>query len=102
MVIGDGMRDGSVFHGVAVAVDSALAGARIIRPMNDQPLVGVVMGSKSDYEVLSAAVEILRALEIPHEARIVSAHRTPDRLFEYAETARARGLRVIIAGAGGA
>ena len=60
------------------------------------------MGSKSDYEVLSAAVEILRALEIPYEARIVSAHRTPDRLFNYAETARERGLRVIIAGAGGA
>lgn len=70
--------------------------------MSDQPLVGVVMGSKSDYETMSAAVEILRALEIPHEARIVSAHRTPDRLFEYAETARARGLRAIIAGAGGA
>ena len=70
--------------------------------MSDQPLVGVVMGSKSDYETMSAAVEILRTLEIPHEARIVSAHRTPDRLFEYAETARARGLRVIIAGAGGA
>jgi len=70
--------------------------------MSDQPLVGVVMGSKSDYEVLSAAVEILQALEIPHEARIVSAHRTPDWLFKYAETARHRGLRAIIAGAGGA
>ena len=70
--------------------------------MSQQPLVGVVMGSKSDYEVLSAAVEVLRALEIPHEARIVSAHRTPDWLFEYAETARDRGLRAIIAGAGGA
>ena len=62
--------------------------------MQVKPLVGVVMGSKSDYDVLSAAVEILRALEIPHEARVVSAHRTPDRLFEYAETARKRGLRV--------
>jgi 5-(carboxyamino)imidazole ribonucleotide mutase len=70
--------------------------------MNAQPLVGVVMGSKSDYDVLSAAVEILRALEIPHEAKVVSAHRTPDLLFRYAETARQRGLRVIIAGAGGA
>ena len=70
--------------------------------MNAQPLVGVVMGSKSDYEVLSAAVEILRALEIPHEAKVVSAHRTPDLLFNYAETARERGLKVIIAGAGGA
>jgi 5-(carboxyamino)imidazole ribonucleotide mutase len=76
--------------------------ARIISPMNEEPLVGVVMGSKSDYEVLSAAVEILRVLKIPHEARVVSAHRTPDRLFQYAETARGRGLRVIIAGAGGA
>ena len=59
--------------------------------MSEQPLVGVVMGSKSDYEVLSAAVEILRELGIPHEARVVSAHRTPDWLFEYAETARERG-----------
>ncbi len=66
------------------------------------PIVGVVMGSKSDYEVLSAAVEILRELDIPHEAKIVSAHRTPDLLFEYAGTARERGLRIIIAGAGGA
>jgi 5-(carboxyamino)imidazole ribonucleotide mutase len=70
--------------------------------MSEQPLVGVVMGSKSDYEVLSAAVEILRELGIAHEARVVSAHRTPDWLFKYAETARERGLRVIIAGAGGA
>lgn len=70
--------------------------------MSNKPLVGVVMGSKSDYETLSAAVEILRALDIPHEAKVVSAHRTPDLLFQYAETARERGLRVIIAGAGGA
>jgi 5-(carboxyamino)imidazole ribonucleotide mutase len=70
--------------------------------MSNQPLVGVVMGSKSDYETLVSAVEILRELQIPHEARVVSAHRTPDWLFEYAETARERGLRAIIAGAGGA
>lgn len=70
--------------------------------MSIQPLVGVVMGSKSDYETLSAAVEVLRELAIPFEARIVSAHRTPDLLFEYASTAHARGLHVIIAGAGGA
>ena len=75
---------------------------RIISFMNEEPIVGVVMGSRSDYETMSAAVEILRMLEIPHEARIVSAHRTPDWLFEYAETAQQRGLRVIIAGAGGA
>jgi 5-(carboxyamino)imidazole ribonucleotide mutase len=70
--------------------------------MSERPLVGVVMGSRSDFEVMSAAVEILRTLEIPHEAKVVSAHRTPDLLFKYAETARERGLRVIIAGAGGA
>jgi len=60
------------------------------------------MGSKSDYETLSAAVEILREFDIPYESKVVSAHRTPDWLFKYAETARERGLRVIIAGAGGA
>jgi 5-(carboxyamino)imidazole ribonucleotide mutase len=73
-----------------------------MNPMSDQPLVGVVMGSKSDYEVLSAAIEILRALEIPCEARVLSAHRTPDQLFEYVASARARGIKVLIAGAGGA
>jgi 5-(carboxyamino)imidazole ribonucleotide mutase len=70
--------------------------------MSEQPLVGVVMGSKSDYDVLSAAVEILRELGIPHEARVLSAHRTPDELFAYVEAARERGMRVMIAGAGGA
>jgi 5-(carboxyamino)imidazole ribonucleotide mutase len=65
-------------------------------------LVGVVMGSKSDYEILSPAIEILRTFGIPHEARVVSAHRTPDWLFQYAEQAESRGLRAIIAGAGGA
>lgn len=69
---------------------------------NESPLVGVVMGSKSDYEVLEPAIELLRFFEIPHEARIVSAHRTPDWLFQYAEQAESRGLRVIIAAAGGA
>ncbi|MFP5248566.1 MAG: 5-(carboxyamino)imidazole ribonucleotide mutase [Acidobacteriota bacterium] len=70
--------------------------------MNTSPLVGIVMGSKSDYETLAPAVEILREFQVPHEARVVSAHRTPDLLFEYAAQAEARGLRVIIAGAGGA
>ena len=70
--------------------------------MNTSPLVGIVMGSKSDYETLAPAVEILREFQVPHEARVVSAHRTPDLLFEYASQAEARGLRVIIAGAGGA
>lgn len=60
------------------------------------------MGSQSDWETLEAAVKVLEELAVPHETRIVSAHRTPDRLFEYAETARDRGLEVVIAGAGGA
>lgn len=68
----------------------------------EQARVGVVMGSASDWETLSAAVEILTELGIPHESRIVSAHRTPERLFDYAKTAESRGLQVIIAGAGGA
>ena len=67
-----------------------------------QPLVGVIMGSRSDLETLSPACEVLRELEVPFETRIVSAHRTPDRMFEYASAAEGRGLLVIIAGAGGA
>lgn len=70
--------------------------------MADSPLVGIVMGSRSDYEVLAPAIEILTELRIAYEARIVSAHRTPDLLYEYAEQAEGRGLRAIIAGAGGA
>jgi 5-(carboxyamino)imidazole ribonucleotide mutase len=66
------------------------------------PLVGVIMGSRNDYAVMRGAVEMLSEFAIPHEVRVVSAHRTPDLLFEYASTAAARGLRVIIAGAGGA
>src|ERR1700757_695303 len=76
--------------------------ATIVQPAGRPTLVGVVMGSKSDYETLEPAVEILAYFEIPYEARIVSAHRTPDWLFQYAEQAESRGLRVIIAGAGGA
>lgn len=70
--------------------------------MADNPLVGVVMGSRSDWPTLERAAELLTTLEIQHEVRVVSAHRTPDEMFRYAETARERGLRVIIAGAGGA
>lgn len=70
--------------------------------MADSPLIGVVMGSKSDYACMGAAVRILKEFGVAHEARVVSAHRTPDLLFEYAEQARPRGLRAIIAGAGGA
>lgn len=70
--------------------------------MNAGPLVGVIMGSRSDWETMSAACEILEALGVPYETRVVSAHRTPDLLFEYASSAESRGLEVIIAGAGGA
>ncbi len=66
------------------------------------PLVGVVMGSQSDWATMTHAAAMLDALEVAHETRIVSAHRTPDRLAQYAQTARGRGLLVLIAGAGGA
>jgi 5-(carboxyamino)imidazole ribonucleotide mutase len=67
-----------------------------------KPLVGVIMGSQSDWETLSHAADALTELGVPHEVRVVSAHRTPDLMFEYAESAESRGLEVIIAGAGGA
>ena len=68
----------------------------------DAPLVGIVMGSRSDWETMQHASAKLEALGVPHEVRVVSAHRTPDVLFDYADSAQARGLRAIIAGAGGA
>lgn len=68
----------------------------------ERPLVGVIMGSKSDWDFLQPAAKILAELGVPYEARVVSAHRTPDWMFEYAEGAEERGLLVIIAGAGGA
>ncbi len=68
----------------------------------EQALVGVIMGSQSDWDTMKNAAETLAALAIPHEVRVVSAHRTPDLMFEYADSAIERGLEVIIAGAGGA
>ncbi len=68
----------------------------------NKPLVGIIMGSRSDFEVMSVARDTLRDLEVPYEIRVVSAHRTPQWMAEYAQTAESRGLRVIIAGAGGA
>ena len=65
-----------------------------------KPLVGIIMGSRSDWETLSVAAELLTQLGVPHEVKVVSAHRTPDLLFEYAASAQARGLSAIIAGAG--
>ncbi|MDE0539813.1 MAG: 5-(carboxyamino)imidazole ribonucleotide mutase [Rhodospirillales bacterium] len=66
------------------------------------PIIGIIMGSQSDWDTMRHAAEVLEALEIPFETRIVSAHRTPDRLYAYAREAKGRGLKVIIAGAGGA
>jgi len=65
-------------------------------------LIGIIMGSKSDWETMQHGVQVLEQLAIPHEVEVVSAHRTPDKLFHYAETAQEKGLEVIIAGAGGA
>ena len=72
------------------------------KPGSPNPLVGIIMGSQSDWETMRHAAEMLAKLEVPYEARVVSAHRTPDLLFEYAASAEKRGLAVLIAGAGGA
>ncbi|HEX5125656.1 MAG TPA: 5-(carboxyamino)imidazole ribonucleotide mutase [Rhodocyclaceae bacterium] len=69
---------------------------------SEQPVIGIVMGSSSDWPTLQAAAKVLKDFGVPFEARVVSAHRTPDLLFEYASSSRERGLRAIIAGAGGA
>jgi 5-(carboxyamino)imidazole ribonucleotide mutase len=71
-------------------------------PQDSAPLVGVIMGSRSDWPTMMGASDTLRALGVPHEVRVISAHRTPDLLFSYCEQAESRGLQVIIAGAGGA
>jgi 5-(carboxyamino)imidazole ribonucleotide mutase len=83
-----------------MAATEATAPAESVRA--EGPLVGIVMGSRSDWETMQHAAARLEALGVPHEVRVVSAHRTPDVLFSYAETAAQRGLRAIIAGAGGA
>lgn len=70
--------------------------------MTSIPVVGIIMGSQSDWDTMKAAADILTAFDVPHETSIVSAHRTPDRLVEYAKTAKSKGLKVIVAGAGGA
>src|SRR5476651_983277 len=69
---------------------------------SSKPVVGIIMGSQSDWETMRHAADVLRELRVPHETRIVSAHRTPKRLYEYAQGAHGRGLKIIIAGAGGA
>ena len=71
-------------------------------PSTPPPLVGIIMGSLSDWPTMKKAADVLEQLGVPHESKVISAHRTPDRLYEYAKGARGRGLKVIIAGAGGA
>lgn len=73
-----------------------------VRKQNANAVVGIIMGSQSDWPTMQRAANILDALQVPYEARIVSAHRTPDRLYDYAKSASSRGLKVLIAGAGGA
>ena len=70
--------------------------------MSEKPVVGIIMGSRSDWPTLKAAADVLDQLKVPYETKVVSAHRTPKRLYSYATGARERGLKVIIAGAGGA
>src|SRR5205814_4506257 len=82
--------------------DRATKGKAAPRPQANAPWVGVIIGSTSDLRFMQPAIDLLAELRIPHEARVVSAHRTPDWMFEYAATAESRGLEVIIAAAGGA
>lgn len=91
------IRARSLGLGIGKGIESCWEGFGL-----DTPRVAVIMGSRSDWEVMRHAVEVLDQLAIAHEVAIVSAHRTPDRMFAFAETAQARGLEVIIAGAGGA
>src|SRR5579871_4171215 len=92
-----------LLQGSQTAPSRGRSAARETRfPMSEQPKVGIIMGSTSDLETMRAAAEVLAELGVPHEMRVVSAHRTPDLLYRYAEGAAGRGLRVIIAGAGGA
>ena len=92
--------DVSDSRGAAIAKPVSADVVRV--PPVRQPLVGVIMGSDSDLEVMRAAVEVLQSFDVPHEVRVISAHRTPDRMLRYAQEAADRGLRIVIAGAGGA
>jgi 5-(carboxyamino)imidazole ribonucleotide mutase len=85
-----------------MAQKRAKKGSRSGSSLSGQPLVGVIMGSSSDWETMEHAVKTLQELGVPYETRVVSAHRTPDLLFEYAASAEKRGIEVIVAGAGGA
>ena len=93
------LRVASFFYMTPTTALSTISPAEELR---DTPVVGIIMGSQSDVKVMSAAAELLRQFGVPHEFTLVSPHRTPHRLVEYAESARKRGLRVLIAGGGGA
>jgi 5-(carboxyamino)imidazole ribonucleotide mutase len=98
----DFARYATVFMSMLGAFMAKALKKSIKSPSRQLPLVGVIMGSQSDWATMSDAVQILKTLKIPHEVRIVSAHRTPQRLYDYATGAVARGLKVVVAGAGGA
>ena len=94
-------------RGYAPSLHCSPSAAKVLRFLKrgqfvDQPLVGIIMGSRSDWETMRHAAETLTALGVAHETKVVSAHRTPERMRDYAQGAAARGLRVIVAGAGGA
>lgn len=95
------MKLGKYLFGLFILVSKKSVRAKQ-RGENMNPIVAVIMGSKSDWETMKHTCEILDQLEVPYEKKVVSAHRTPDLMFEFAENARARGIQVIIAGAGGA
>src|SRR5215216_7486410 len=103
MGVGPPVRNVRVAVSIFPAPPSALRMAKLTSASNKaNPWVGMIMGSSSDLKYLQPAIDLLVELAVPHEAKIVSAHRTPDWMFEYASTAEARGLEVIIAAAGGA
>ena len=93
-------KPGSTFR--TAALRCTFSGSEAGMETDKAPVVGIIMGSQSDWPVMQEAARMLEAMGVAHEAKIVSAHRTPDRLAEYAKTARGRGIQVIIAGAGGA
>ena len=102
-IVPRGARSPDKVHRASIAVlTPPLPSDPTLSSSSEAPLVGVIMGSKSDYEYMQHACATLGELGVSYEARVVSAHRTPDRMFEYAESAESRGLQVIIAAAGGA
>jgi len=100
--LSSGVRVPIIRRFLICAVSRLLHTKRFMPPRTPKPLIGIIMGSRSDWPTLKIAADLLHELDIPFEARVVSAHRTPDRLYAYAKSAKSRGLKAIIAGAGGA